>query len=612
MFTLYYKKQSSNEKQLLKFLGNSTIELQNAQYYSPVFKKFFSLNETNYNSITLNHKYHLSKLHNTEKYNLCELNEDGDMTILNGTNSFTCDIKDISGNTKTVKTFLKFSPLLDPVKYAMGKYIKEGREDKKEYTDDKLFLLPTFNAENENSVTYDKINDSNNSAFVDGMFTYLTSQLLHTHNFPHALDYYGSFIGLKKNFVSNVVDELELLFESDYFEKNLGKLFYIDSIDKEKIAFSDTRNFKNRLKILGDNEQLEVLTIDNSMFEGVFEELPINNENTSEENVNIETLKDDNIVDDFENDKVALKKSRTSSCSSDSTTCSSRSSDTENENEDSDEGASDSESEDISESDSDSESEDCVKLIINKFPSQMICLEKCEDTLDNVMQKDPEFEEWRSIFMQIIMTLICYQKSFKMTHNDLHTNNIMYVSTEKQFLYYRYNDKYYKVPTYGKLYKIIDFGRAIYTYNGVQFCSDSFHDKGDAATQYNFEPYYNPDKPRVEPNYSFDLCRLACSMFDFFIEDIEEFKNTKLAEDPIAHVINEWCLDDKGRNVLYKSNNEERYPDFKLYKMIARKVHNHTPQKQIEKPMFDAYRIPKKKLSKKAPLINIDAIPVYA
>ena len=169
-------------------------------------------------------------------------------------------------------------------------------------------MLPTFNAENENSVTYDKINDSNNSAFVDGMFTYLTSQLLHTHNFPHALDYYGSFIGLKKNFVSNVVDELELLFESDYFEKNLGKLFYIDSIDKEKIAFSDTRNFKNRLKILGDNEQLEVLTIDNSMFEGVFEELPINNENTTEENVNIETLKEDNIVDDFENDKLALKK----------------------------------------------------------------------------------------------------------------------------------------------------------------------------------------------------------------------------------------------------------------------------------------------------------------
>ena len=75
----------------------------------------------------------------------------------------------------------------------------------------------------------------------------------------------------------------------------------------------------------------------------------------------------------------------------------------------------------------------------------MICLEKCHDTLDNIMQKDPEFDEWKSIFMQIIMTLICYQKTFKMTHNDLHTNNIMYVHTDKPFLYYRYNEKYYKV-----------------------------------------------------------------------------------------------------------------------------------------------------------------------
>ena len=81
---------------------------------------------------------------------------------------------------------------------------------------------------------------------------------------------------------------------------------------------------------------------------------------------------------------------------------------------------------------------------------------------------------------------------------------------------------------------------------------------------------------------------------------------------PISKLINEWCTDDNGRNILYKKCGEERYPDFKLYKMIARKVHNHTPQKQIEKPMFDSYRIPRKKLSKKATLIDIDSIPVYA
>ena len=37
-----------------------------------------------------------------------------------------------------------------------------------------------------------------------------------------------------------------------------------------------------------------------------------------------------------------------------------------------------------------------------------------------------------------------------------------------------------------KIYKIIDFGRAIYKYNGKQMCSDSFYPKGDAAGQFNF------------------------------------------------------------------------------------------------------------------------------
>ena len=55
---------------------------------------------------------------------------------------------------------------------------------------------------------------------------------------------------------------------------------------------------------------------------------------------------------------------------------------------------------------------------------------------------------------------------FEFTHNDLHTNNIMFNKTEKKFINYYYNGKYYKVPTYGKIYKIIDYGRSIYKFKG--------------------------------------------------------------------------------------------------------------------------------------------------
>ena len=75
-----------------------------------------------------------------------------------------------------------------------------------------------------------------------------------------------------------------------------------------------------------------------------------------------------------------------------------------------------------------------------------------------------ELEHWKSCLFQIIMSLLVYQKLFDFTHNDLHTNNIMFKKTEKMYLYYYYNKKYYKVPTYGRIYKIIDFGRAIYKF----------------------------------------------------------------------------------------------------------------------------------------------------
>ena len=238
-------------------------------------------------------------------------------------------------------------------------------------------------------------------------------------------------------------------------------------------------------------------------------------------------------------------------------------------------------------------------------------MENCESTFDDlILDNELTKEEWFSAFMQIIMILIVYQKAFAFTHNDLHTNNIMYVETDKKFIYYLYKKKYYKVPTFGRIFKIIDFGRAIFKYNQNIFCSDSFKVGEDAATQYNTEPFYNDKKPRLEPNYSFDLCRLACSIFDYVIDDMNETKDLSKCDDPVKRLIIEWCLDDNGINMLYKTNGEDRYPDFKLYKMIARCVHNHTPQAQLVRPEFDAYSKFKGEIQKDN-LIDIDEIPVY-
>jgi len=251
------------------------------------------------------------------------------------------------------------------------------------------------------------------------------------------------------------------------------------------------------------------------------------------------------------------------------------------------------------------EDEERVEAIIPQFPVQVISMEYCENTLDDLLINDELNEdELLSALMQIIMTLYTYQKVFSLTHNDLHTNNVMYTQTDKKFIYYCYKKKYYRVPTYGKLYKIIDFGRAIYKFEGKLFCSNSFQQGNDASTQYNIEPYFNEKKPRLEPNFSFDLTRLACSMYDY-IQDEEKPMNYKKVE----KIVEEWCKDDKGINVLYKANGEDRYPQFKLYKMIARCVHKHTPQNQLDRPEFSGFSISKTIIPEKETIINLDEIP---
>ena len=104
----------------------------------------------------------------------------------------------------------------------------------------------------------------------------------------------------------------------------------------------------------------------------------------------------------------------------------------------------------------------------------------------------------------------------------------------------------------------------------------------------NFGPYYNEKKPIIEPNKSFDLCRLACSLFDFICDDINNV-NEYRKDVKIYDLIFSWIYDDNGRNVLYKSNGEDKYPGFKLYKMISKLVHNHIPLDQVKHSCFDKY-----------------------
>ena len=251
-------------------------------------------------------------------------------------------------------------------------------------------------------------------------------------------------------------------------------------------------------------------------------------------------------------------------------------------------------------------------LTVFDYPVQLSFLERCTDTLDTLLS-DEDIElsekELESAILQILFTLVIYQKCFAFTHNDLHSNNVMFVKTERPNLYYKFDNKHYKVPTYGRIFKIIDFGRAIYRFRGNIICSNSFAPTGDAGGQYNCEPFLQEDKPRLDPNYSFDLCRLGTSMYDYFVEDCGKEDQEEWWD--IIKVILSWCKDDKNRNVLYKSNGEERYPNFKLYKMITRTVHDHKPTKVLTQKIWEKYIVSRKSINKAQRIMNIDTLPSY-
>jgi hypothetical protein len=582
----YVKKH--NEKLFKDFETN--LKVTNCQNFIPLYKKFFKLNETNYNHINLNHNLFLHKLKGKSD---------------ESENTYKCELKDVSNNSTTKYVYFKYSPLLDPSRYMTGKYNIENTN---------LLNLPDLTGDN----CHTKTNEENNSAFVDGFFSYLTSKLLHEHKFTHGLDFYGAFLAVKTEFLYNVIDEIDYLMDSAFFNKYKNNLFSIDEELQNKLFECDTRTNKKRIVINNENtnESNDFITLDDITDLNEIESL------TSTQ-TNVESIEVTEFTDVITSETSKLNKSKSTQ-----SFCSSRSSNTnyDGENENSEEGEDNKSGdddvsleieevnadenskdwEDVSDSNETEESEEIevVNATIKNFPVNIICLEKCVNTLDSLINDGMNTSELTSALMQTIMTLITYQSLFKFTHNDLHTNNIMYNSTDEKYLFYKYNGKYYKVPTYGKIYKIIDFGRAIYKFNEKLLCSDSFHKEGDAATQYNFEPYMDDKKPRLEPNYSFDLCRLACSMFDFFEESDEELE-------PIKVLIEDWCKDDKGRNVLYKNNGEERYPEFKLYKMIARTVHNHVPSNQLEREIFSQYVISKSKIGKTNHIIDIDSLPKY-
>lgn len=553
-FGLSYRKTKNED--LFKDVNElPSIKLRKGQNYYPLLSRFFEMKKNNFSDVTLNNKHNLARI----------------LKATDRPNVFKCVVRSQSNGGDDEKenilnSFIKFAPLIDPIHHMTRSHNTDGYE----------YVLPNLGKDSD----VERLNITENASYVDNFFYYLSSSLMQVCCFPHATEYYGSVIGLMERFEYNVGPDLPYLIDSPYFHKNNSRLFELDNYVNEIIPRRS--GFMKRITIhpeVLDNVEVPHVTA------------PIETTNSSQIVV----------VDDLS----PLGTIVTNDINNESE-CSSRESDTgEDDDDDIEDMTIDSEG-----SSEDDESFPSIASLFS-FPTQLISLENLEGTLDSHLEKTESTitdEELASIAIQTIMALLAYERAFDFTHNDLHTNNIMYQSTEKQYIYYRYQSQYYRVPTFGKIYKIIDFGRSIYKFKGEQLCSDSYAPWGDACSLYNFGKYKDDTKKEILPNKSFDLCRLGCSMFEYInTGDL----NPPTHKDCSARaMILRWVLDDEGKNMLFKSNGVERYPEFKLYKMIARKVHSHSPELVIKDKAFDRFKTIKRNLPSNRYLVCIDKIPV--
>jgi len=538
-------------------IGYNPFCIDKLQKYNPIYDKLFTLSNKNYNMIQLNHYKHFVNPH------------------------LVIDMSDIEHDTDI---FFKYSPLLDPLRYMIGKYENDS---------ELLNNLPVANCVSNDSShnVISKISSQHNCAYIDTFFYYLSSMTLQNHNIINCLDFYGSFLGIQQKYKYDVSDDIDYLTESPFFNNNNNHLFTLQNVDIDQYPNDDSRKQRPKLYISKTNHNISAVSIAESLTDiddiDNINDLTLDNCIVYENKLNVDNSKVEDSVDDGQSSDDNSSIAYTTDSDEDDESDWETTTDTSND-------------------DSTCSIQEDQYVYINNYPVQMICLEKCDGTFDDLFTSgSATLENTSSALFQVVMSLIIYQKMFSFTHNDLHTNNIMYIETDIPYLFYKFENIVYKVPTYGRIYKIIDFGRSIYRFNGTTYCSDSFGPGGDADTQYNCEPFFNNKKARLEPNMSFDLCRLGCSIYDFIIPEHLEYDDY----DDLQKTIYRWCLDDNNKNVLYKKNGDERYPDFKLYKMIARTVHKHTPQEQLQYPFFHQFIIHEKEVGEH--VMDVNRLPKY-
>lgn len=340
-----------------------------------------------------------------------------------------------------------------------------------------------------------KIHSHNNQAYVDTVCNFILSRFRELYLTPHCILYYGATTGISKKYQFKISNEYDTYRQCKWFWKGLKSHNARLTVCNNDQDLNEIPNFEEIYKEIitspfDDNDDSDSDTF-NVELEPIEDDSDKISDIESIQSITFDNIEEnsENVVDIFEINKKVTKRQSVKNTSSGSDSSDDSSTSELSGNSEGSEGSDD--SEDSIELDID------IILEISNMPVISIYQEAHEGVMDNLLDEDEidghergskEWEaRWIAWLFQVIAALTFLQSSICFTHNDLHSNNILWKKTDKKYLYYKTNDgTIWKVPTYGKIFSIIDFGRAIFRVGKQLWVSDDHWPDQEAGDQYNF------------------------------------------------------------------------------------------------------------------------------
>lgn len=171
------------------------------------------------------------------------------------------------------------------------------------------------------------------------------------------------------------------------------------------------------------------------------------------------------------------------------------------------------------------------------FPCYLLMCEKADTDID-MLYDIGKLEEmhFNSIVFQIYAAIFSAVSIFGLKHNDLHLSNVMLSRTKQKYLYYYYKGDYFRIPTFGYIVRIIDWGRGTYEFDGNHGYNHIFTQEYDCFEQYRYKRMNHSGKDNVLPSRQkwTDIVMITHNILNAW----KEFRNTELGKSMMKWIEN--------------------------------------------------------------------------